>query len=189
MSPLTAMKGLWGAWAISWVIAALWSRRTEARPKLNAEILYRVLTLAGVLLLLGSGRHAPVPAGPEFWRIPAIAGWALVGLTVLAFLFCWWARIHLGGLWSSSVTRKTEHRIVDTGPYALVRHPIYTGVLTASAAMAVADGTAAALVGFGLMVLGFWVKARLEERFLRAELGPEAYDAYARRTGMLFPSL
>jgi len=189
MSPLTVMKGLWGAWIISWVIAALWSDRAAARPKANAEILYRLLTMASALLLFDSGHHLLVPAGPQFWRVPTLAGWGLVGLTALALSFCWWARIHLGRMWSSSVTRKADHRIVDTGPYALVRHPIYTGMLTAAAALGVAEGTPAGLVGFGLMVLGFWVKARLEERFLRSELGPEAYDAYAQRTGMLFPGL
>ena len=187
MSPLVVMKGLWGAWAISWVIAALWSNRTEARPKANAEILYRIVTLAGVALLFDSGHYAL--RYPAIWRTPPPASWGLVGVTAAGFLFCWWARIHLGRMWSSSVTRKADHRIIDTGPYALVRHPIYTGIITASAAMAVQQATPAAIIGFVLVVLGFWVKARLEERFLRAELGPETYDSYSRRTAMLFPGL
>ena len=91
--------------------------------------------------------------------------------------------------WSSSVTRKEGHHVVDTGPYALVRHPIYTGVLVAAAATAIEQGTAASLAGMGLITLGYWIKARLEESFLRAELGTDAYDAYARRTGMLLPFL
>jgi protein-S-isoprenylcysteine O-methyltransferase Ste14 len=92
-------------------------------------------------------------------------------------------------MWSSSVTRKADHHIVDTGPYAFVRHPIYTGIITACAAMAAQRGTVAGLAGLVLVILGFWIKARLEERFLRIELGAEPYDAYAKRTGMLFPGL
>lgn len=180
------MKWLWCAWFISWLIAAPWSGRTEARPKASTEILPRVLTVGGVAVLFNSRYVFP---GTEIWRTPETVGWALVALTTAGFLFCWWARIHLGRMWSSSVTRKADHRIIDTGPYALVRHPIYTGIITASAAAAIDDATPGALIGLVLIVLGFWVKARLEERFLRAELGAEAYEAYFRRTAMLFPGL
>ena len=190
MSPVAAMKWLWLAWALSWVIASLWSGRTEARPKVTAEMLYRVVTLAGIALLFDLERPIlPSFPSPEIWRTPGIAGWILVAVTAAGFLFCWWARIHLGRMWSSSVTRKADHRIIDTGPYALVRHPIYTGIITASAAMALEKGSVTALAGFALVVLGFWIKARLEERFLRAELGTEAYDAYSQRPAMLFPGL
>ena len=187
MSPLAAMKWLWSAWAISWLIAAIWSSRAQARPKMNAEILYRVMTVAGVAALFGSANTLRL--GGEFWHTPDAVAWGLAGVTAVGFLFCWWARIHLGTLWSSSVTRKEDHRIIDTGPYARVRHPIYTGIITASAAMASDEATPQALLGLILVVLGFWLKARLEERFLRAELGAEAYDAYSRRTAMLFPGL
>ena len=85
------------------------------------------------------------------------------------------------------MTRKSEHRIVDTGPYALVRHPIYTGLIVSVWATAALRGTPLSLIGAGLVALGFWIKARLEERFLRSELGPDAYDAYAAHTPMLMP--
>lgn len=187
MSPLSVMRWLWGAWLISWLIAASWANRTEARPQRSAEALYRVLTVTGVALLFVSNRYF----SPQLtlWETPISLGWSLAGLTLAGFLFCWWARLHLGRMWSSSVTRKADHHIVDTGPYAFVRHPIYTGIITACAAMAAQRGTVAGLVGLVLVILGFWIKARLEERFLRVELGAEPYDAYAKRTGMLFPGL
>jgi protein-S-isoprenylcysteine O-methyltransferase Ste14 len=81
------------------------------------------------------------------------------------------------------------HRLIDTGPYALVRHPIYTGLIAAALATAVAEGTAPALLGGAMMALGLWLKASLEERFLCEELGRETYDAYRRRVPMLIPSL
>jgi protein-S-isoprenylcysteine O-methyltransferase Ste14 len=187
MSPLTAMQWLWGVWILSWIIAASWSNRTVARPRLGSEIAYRMITIAGVVLLFVAGRDFD----PEMrlWDTPPAVRWCLVGLTAAGFAFCWWARIHLGRMWSSTVTRKADHHIVDTGPYALVRHPIYTGIILAAAAMAVLKARPIAFAGCAMVVLGFWLKARLEERFLRSELGPEAYDAYARRTGMLFPGL
>jgi protein-S-isoprenylcysteine O-methyltransferase Ste14 len=85
------------------------------------------------------------------------------------------------------VSRKAEHHIVDTGPYRIVRHPIYTGIILASAATALQRGTAQAWLGMSVMTLGWYIKARLEERFLRDELGADAYGAYARRVPMLVP--
>ena len=87
------------------------------------------------------------------------------------------------------MTLKESHQIVDTGPYGLVRHPIYTGLIVAGAATAMLEAKALSLLGYALMVGGLWIKARLEERFLKAELGEAAYVAYARRTGMLLPGL
>ena len=91
-------------------------------------------------------------------------------------------------LWSGTITRKQDHRIVDTGPYALVRHPIYTGLLLAGFATAIARGRWEALIGAALFALGCWIKARQEERFLSEELGHE-YAAYRKRVPMLVPFL
>ena len=57
--------------------------------------------------------------------------YVLAGLTLAGTLFTWWARIHLGRFWSNAITRKEGHRVIDTGPYGLVRHPIYTGLSAA----------------------------------------------------------
>jgi protein-S-isoprenylcysteine O-methyltransferase Ste14 len=121
------------------------------------------------------------------WRTPLALAWALVPLVLAGLLFTWWARIHLGRLWSSSVTRKAEHRVVDTGPYGIVRHPIYTGIIFASIATAGMRGTALAWLGACVMTTGWVIKARLEEQFLREQLGAEHYGKYARRVPMLVP--
>src|SRR5438552_6365579 len=114
----------------------------------------------------------------RLWHAGDGLGWVLVAATLAGVSFTWWARIHLGRLWSGSVTRKADHRVVDTGPYGLVRHPIYTGVIFATAATMIAEGTIYAVSGAALMTIGWYVKARLEERFLRAELGANAYAEY-----------
>jgi protein-S-isoprenylcysteine O-methyltransferase Ste14 len=99
----------------------------------------------------------------------------------------WWARIHLGRLWSSAITRKEEHRLIETGPYEYVRHPIYTGLIIALLATAASEATPVAVLGAVLIALGLWLKARTEERFLLTELGPDAYESYRRRVPMLIP--
>jgi protein-S-isoprenylcysteine O-methyltransferase Ste14 len=103
--------------------------------------------------------------------------------------FAWWARVHLGALWSGTVTRKTDHRVVDTGPYALVRHPIYTGLLFSMLATAIERGRIEPIIGAALVALGLLLQARLEETFLAGELGESAYAGYRARVPMLIPFL
>jgi protein-S-isoprenylcysteine O-methyltransferase Ste14 len=111
----------------------------------------------------------------------------LVATTISGFAVAWWARITLGRLWSGSVTRKVDHEIISAGPYRMVRHPIYSGLLLSVAATAALRGTVAAVLGAAAIGIGLFVKARVEERFLRSELGRERYDGYARRVPMLVP--
>ena len=80
------------------------------------------------------------------------------------------SRIYLGELWSGWITKKADHRIVDSGPYGIVRHPIYTGLLLAVLATMVAKGTLFGLIGALIITVGIWMKARLEEQFLRGEV-------------------
>jgi protein-S-isoprenylcysteine O-methyltransferase Ste14 len=185
MHPGIAIVGLWALWGLSWLGAAWWNNSTEKRVGLSAEMGYRVIQLSGVLLLL-------VPAhGYEgvlrLWHIGWIGAWICAALIALGLGFCWWARIHLGRLWSGMVTRKIDHRVIDTGPYALVRHPIYTGILLAVLATMAAKGTVPGIAGAVLITVGLWMKARIEERWLGQELGPGDYDAYRRRVPMLLP--
>jgi protein-S-isoprenylcysteine O-methyltransferase Ste14 len=190
---------IWIGWLFSWVVAAGWSRKTVKAPSAAREIPYRLVQgvgLAMVFMSIGglSGRPLPPNAPPvvstlfaPLWVLPSAGAWIAIALCAAGFAFAWWARLHLGTLWSSSVTRKEDHRIVDTGPYGIVRHPIYTGMLMGAIALVVASGTTLALIGFAVFVVGILMKARLEERFLSGELGVEAYESYRRRVPMLVP--
>lgn len=166
------------------MLAALWRDRAARQPAASSQIGYRLLAIAGVLLLFDPYIHR---LDVRLWHVPAIASWALVAMTAGGFAFTWWARIHLGRLWSSNVGRKADHHVVDTGPYGIVRHPIYTGIIIASLSTAAMRATVSAWIGVVILTLGWYVKARLEERFLREELGVEQYDQYARRVPMLLP--
>jgi len=187
-TPDQLMGFVWIAWLVSWFAAALWSDRAAKRPAVGREILYRAVTIVGAMLLFGSGDPRSVLSTPR-WRPAVSIGWTCLVMGVAGLLFTWWARIHLGRLWSSGVTRKSDHHVVETGPYGIVRHPIYTGVIVAIIATAAMRGSLGAWLGTAVMIAGFYIKARLEEGFLREELGAEAYDAYARRVGMLAPRL
>jgi protein-S-isoprenylcysteine O-methyltransferase Ste14 len=177
---------MWLLWWVSWLAAAAWSDRAVTRPPTQHQITYRLLAGAGVLLLFGMYRH-DLRTEMILWRTPMALAWAMAAVVLAGLLFTWWARIHLGRLWSSSVARKADHHVVDTGPYGIVRHPIYTGIILASVATAAARGTALAWLGVCVMTSGWVIKARLEEEFLREQLGAERYDEYARRVPMLAP--
>ena len=123
------------------------------------------------------------------WNAGNAVTYALALVVLAGVLFTWWARIHLGRFWSNEITRKEGHRVIDTGPYALVRHPIYTGLIAAILATGVAVGTATAILGAVLIAFGLSVKAKAEEGFLTSELDPSAYDSYRRRVPMLIPFL
>src|SRR5271156_1690876 len=187
MPPALLFAIAWIGWIVTWAAAAFWSGRTEKRVSTWEVWVYRVASVAGLVLL--NHRTARALGLPKLWHVGLDGAYVLAALTFGGILFAWWARIHLGRLWSGSITVKEGHRVVDTGPYGLVRHPIYTGLIFAVIATAAAEATAPALAAIALITIGLWLKARVEERFLAAELGPDDYAAFRRRVPMLVPFL
>jgi protein-S-isoprenylcysteine O-methyltransferase Ste14 len=187
MRPPTIFAIVWVGWFLSWILAAPWSRKTEKRVYSWDAWVSRLLMVAGGVLIFRPNSFGL--GGGELWRVGVAGGYALAGVTIAGVAFAWWARIHLGSLWSGSVTLKEGHRVIDTGPYSLVRHPIYTGLLLAASATVAAAATMQASIGFALVLVGVLLKARVEERLLSAELGPDAHGAYRQRVPMLVPFL
>ena len=199
-----AIEITWAAWYASWVIAAALTAPPVKRA--GSTIVVYLLEAPGFFLLLvtlakggsgvsvwqalshlGHGTYVPALPGLRLWQPPEFMGWGLFVLSLPGFIFAWWARLTLGRLWSGTITLKQDHYLVDTGPYRLVRHPIYTGLLASVVMTVAAKGTALALLGGALLMIGFTIKARFEERFLATELGAARYAAYRARVPMLLP--
>jgi protein-S-isoprenylcysteine O-methyltransferase Ste14 len=196
MAPKYVLVFIWFLWLVSWLAASGWAKATIKAPTRANQVPYRLLQGVGFAMLFASlgrsdGVTSPFLAGlfAHRWELPSVAAWIAAALGGAGFAFAWWARLHLGALWSSSVTRKEDHRVVDTGPYGIVRHPIYTGLLAASVALAAVSGTLLGLVGLLVVIVGVFLKARLEERFLSDELEAGVYAAYRARVPMLIPGL
>lgn len=184
MSASAFIAAVWIVWLVTWILAAGWSARTASHHDLGAESPSRVLTLGAVVMMLAS--YFPMQ-NSQLWETSREIGWAMAGLVVLGLGFTWAARLHLGPLWSSTSAPSEDHRIVDTGPYGIVRHPVYAGLLLAVGATAVESGRLEAVGGALLLVAAISLRAKLEERFLRRDLGDDAYTNYRQRVPMLIP--
>ena len=112
--------------------------------------------------------------------------WAGALVTAAGLGFTVWARIHLGRNWSGSVTLKQGHELVLTGPYALVRHPIYTGLLVAFAGTALARAEWRGVLAVLIAWAALGRKLRVEERWMAGNFG-ERYAQYMARVPALVP--
>ena len=181
------IPGLWILWAAYWWAASR-NVKTVARAESLASRAQHVAPLALAMVLLALPRF-PVPVlGERFLPWPEACYWSGAALTLLGLLFTVWARVHLGGNWSGIITVKESHELVTSGPYGIVRHPIYTGLLLAFLGSGLARpewrSVAAVLIACGAL----WRKLRIEERFMREQFGP-AYEAYSARVRALVPYL
>jgi len=184
MNPSALIAAAWIVWLLAWILAAGWSARVASHEDLGAESPSRVLTLAGVVTMVAA--YWPIETA-LLWRTPDALAWALLALVVAGLCFTWAARLHLGPLWSSTASPTEDHRIVETGPYGIVRHPVYAGLLLAALATAAERGRIEAIVGALLLIVGVSLRARLEERLLARDVSAEAYAAYRARVPMLAP--
>ena len=177
---------LWLTWAGYWWLRAADVKAASRREPLGSRLLHIVpLVVAG--LLLWAPRVPLLPSlSVRFVPWAEWVFWAGAAVAVGGFLFTVWARDHLGRNWSGIVTVKENHELVVTGPYALVRHPIYTGLLLAFAGSALALGEWRGVLAVVIVWVALWRKLRFEERWMQEQFG-EQYRAYKRRVSALVP--
>jgi protein-S-isoprenylcysteine O-methyltransferase Ste14 len=174
---------LWIAFSVYWSIAAR-NRAQDKSSESKASTVFHQIVLNAALLLL----FIPVP-GLTGWFLPERLHYLVpIGAIIQAafILLAIWARRHLGRNWSGSVRIGEGHELVRTGPYRLVRHPIYTAMLGMFLGTAISSSQYHALLGLVILVFAYLRKTRMEENILRQTFGAE-YDAYQRDTWALAP--
>jgi protein-S-isoprenylcysteine O-methyltransferase Ste14 len=176
---------LWAIFGLYWLVSAF-GRKRAAKRESSAERLVHILFMCGGFVLIYSPDPRFGALNQRFVTLsPQIAVVGVI-LTAVGVGFAIWARAHLGKYWSGNVTIREDHRLIRSGPYKYIRHPIYTGMLLALIGTALVVGEWRAVVGVVVILLGFINKARKEESFLRAQFGAE-FEEHKRATGFFLP--
>jgi protein-S-isoprenylcysteine O-methyltransferase Ste14 len=176
---------LWLAWAVYWLISSVRIKAAVRRESLASRLAHVIPLLVGAVLI--GARELPwLPLTLRLWPHSLTAYWIGLALLVAGLAFACWARVHLGRNWSGSVTVKEGHELIRSGPYAYVRHPIYTGLITAVLGTAIVSGTVRAALGLVIIALSLLGKLRTEEGFMR-ETFPGEYQRYSAEVPVLIP--
>ena len=177
----------WGALILVWVAGLGFFKPTARRASYSSRLLLFVPLLAGYLLVV-------FHVIPDDWLLrrlwPRTQAIQVAGLTmtVLGCLFAIWARVALGTNWSGIPKVKEGHALIVKGPYALVRHPIYSGTLLALIGTGLAADRGAWLLAWVLVAIAYAVKIRQEERLMH-ETFPTEYPQYRQRVKALIPGI
>jgi protein-S-isoprenylcysteine O-methyltransferase Ste14 len=179
------ISACWGVFVVVWLLAAIFTKRTVYHESGARRLRYIVPIVLGWFLVFRGYRLGPpfnVHIIPETDAIlVAAAVLCLCGLG-----FCLWARAVLGRNWSGTVTLKEDHELIVRGPYRLVRHPIYTGLLAMLIATAIEQGHIAGMLGLIFVFASFWIKLRNEEEVMLKQF-PDQYAAYRERVKRIIP--
>jgi protein-S-isoprenylcysteine O-methyltransferase Ste14 len=182
MLPGILILACWVSLGVYWNISAR-SIKSAAEQQNLAARLARMPVWVGFVLFVAAWVH---PFGPIAIRRTVLSDSVGVAICVLGLVVAIWSRKVLGADWSRDVELKQGHKLVERGPYTLMRHPIYTGHLLMGLGTAIASGSLIAFAGLASFVAGFWVKLNQEERLLLRGF-PDEYPTYKARVKALIP--
>jgi len=181
------IQAAWVATAVYFLVSMLVTNRIKRRETGGARVLDRVLLFGGYFLLfaevplLGAGNLHFMAQMKSMQIAGAVVTCAGLGLTN-------WSRARLGRYWSGVVALKQDHQLIQSGPYRVVRHPLYTGIILAAIGVALCITTWSSLGGIVLLTACFERRAHKEDALLASEVGAE-FEIYRQRTGRLVPRL
>ena len=190
LQPRLLVRLLWLAFVVCWLVLAQFNKKASRSTPPWAGWRLRLVIIVAVILLVRFRRHAVANFAASVHHSPLFHSsimlqWVGVGLCLAGFGFAVWARVHIGRNWGMPMSLREGHELVTSGPYAYVRHPIYSGLMLAMI------GSAFTLSVLWLLALPlyfayFLFSARSEEKTMLAQF-PDSYPAYRRRTRMLLP--
>jgi protein-S-isoprenylcysteine O-methyltransferase Ste14 len=185
MRPINLINVIWTSLVLVWAAGSFKTKRaarTESRVSRGIELAF---VLSAYALLFSS--YASVgPLAIRFVPVSLTIEYVGVAIAFFGAAVAIWARLLLGRNWSAAVTIKENHELIRRGPYAFVRHPIYSGLLLAFAGTAITVGEVRGLVAVILAFIGWRMKSRVEEAFMMAQFGAE-YEKYSNEVKALVP--
>jgi protein-S-isoprenylcysteine O-methyltransferase Ste14 len=182
---LNIISVCWILFVVIWLLAAFATKQSVYRESRLQRLRYTVPVLLGGFLLAKGHRLSDPLNYRVIPHVEALA-WTGVVLCIAGLAFCIWARFTLGRNWSGVVTLKGGHELINSGPYAFVRHPIYTGLLTMFVATVIVLGHVAGIIAMPFVFVSFWIKLRHEEKLMLKQF-PNEYAAYQQRVKRLIP--
>jgi protein-S-isoprenylcysteine O-methyltransferase Ste14 len=182
---MNAINTPWLVLICYWVISAFRVRKNKKTQPAVSRLAISLVVIGAVELLFSSRLSSAMLNDSFMSYMPALRYFGIL-LLWGGVAFAIWARYHIGEYWSARVAVKEDHRVIDSGPYAHVRHPIYSGILLGLIGTALAVGNWRAVITFLVILIVLILKARAEEKLLTEQLG-NAYVEYKKRTGMLTP--
>jgi protein-S-isoprenylcysteine O-methyltransferase Ste14 len=175
----------WIVFVIYWISAAVRTRPTRRKESFASRSGVLLLEIVGYVLVFSDSAGVGF-LGTRFIRRTLGSATLGLGLTWLGIGLAIWARYHLGQYWSGRITIKQNHQLIRGGPYAHVRHPIYTGLILATIGSTLVIDEWRCVLGICLVLTGYCLKARNEETMLRQEFG-DSFDEHRKHTGFLIP--
>jgi protein-S-isoprenylcysteine O-methyltransferase Ste14 len=172
----------WLAWLIYWIVMAFGAKRTIER---GGFLAYRVVGAIVFLVLAGVGLLLHIHPHSHAWHTSLGLGVVTDAIVLAGVAFTVWARVTLGRNWSAEVTFKDDHELIESGPYALARHPIYTGLILMVLGAAINYGEPLGFALFATVCAAIGWKARLEERIMSSHF--PVYADYRRRVRAIIP--
>jgi protein-S-isoprenylcysteine O-methyltransferase Ste14 len=181
----------WWLFMLVWAVKYRGNKQSVLVQSKRERRAYTIPLLLGVILMSGFPAFLwpslHVLTTPLLSRSLVTFG-ASAAVSVLGVALAIWARFTLGRDWSAEVTLKRDHALVTRGPYATIRHPIYTALILLFAGLVLIFGTPGAVLGLALIIWSCWVKLRQEEALMLGQF-PQSYPAYMVRTKRLVPFL
>lgn len=168
-----------------WLVGAFTAKIQARTQPLGPRLLHSFVLLVAFFLIFTSAFDSGFLPRRFVTPSVAIAGTGMA-LTVLGIAFAIWARFFLGTNWSAAPAVKEGHHLVRSGPYAIVRHPIYSGLLLAMLGTSLSIGKWRCLLGLAIVSVAWHVKSRTEERYMEEEFNGE-YVRYRREVKGLIP--
>ena len=185
MTPFKICVYLWTVVAIIYfVLALLNKKKTAIKEKSESRLIYLLCLILGMALIFYENFPYGHLADPVC-KNSNLLNWTGIAITAIGIGFSLWARLIIGSNWSGVVMVKKDHELIQSGPYAIARHPTYSGFIFALLGTVMVLDEWRGIIGFVILVVSFLWKIGKEEKMLSNQF--QNYSDYQQKTKKIIP--